>query len=183
MNNDFQNLRKSLISGALLLSMMLTGCSGDKDNSKKIYVGDQVDITYSSEEGLIGVISQDDVDKYIKIITFKREDVIFTKLESVRNSYIGGGRFSSSYIKIDYVDLDSGTTLISYKNYDTSEETMNNVKYEVGENLEIVEIKDFMSFLYQEDKFADEYDINDLLSFYHEKVEPTLEDNDEMILG
>lgn len=49
MNNDFQNLRKSLISGALLLSMMLTGCSGDKDNSKKIYVGDQVDITYSSE--------------------------------------------------------------------------------------------------------------------------------------
>ena len=60
---------------------------------------------------------------------------------------------------------------------------MNNVKYEVGENLEIVEIKDFMPFLYQEDKFADEYDINDLLSFYHEKVEPTLEDNDEMILG
>ena len=46
-----------------------------------------------------------------------------------------------------------------------------------------VEIKDFMPFLYQEDKFADEYDINDLLSFYHEKVEPTLEDNDEMILG
>ena len=90
MNKD---LRKSLISGALLLSMMLTGCSGDKDNSKKIYVGDQVDITYNSEEGLIGVISQDDVDKHIKIITFKREDVIFTKLVSVGNIYIPGGRF------------------------------------------------------------------------------------------
>lgn len=35
MNNDFQNLRNSLVSGALVLSMMLTGCSQDKDGSKK----------------------------------------------------------------------------------------------------------------------------------------------------
>lgn len=182
MNQDFQNLKRSLVSGALLLSMMLTGC-GDKDNSKKIYVGNKIDITYTSEEGLAGIISQDDVDKYIKIITFKRGDVIFTKLISVKDCYIVGGRFSSNYKEIDYVDLDSGTTLISYRNYDTSGETMNNVKYEVGENLEIVEVRDFMPYLYQEGKFADEYEINDLVNFYHEKVEPTLDDSEELTLN
>lgn len=40
--------------------------------------------------------------------------VIFTKLVSVRNSYIMGGRFIS-YIEIDYVDLYSSTTLYLIK--------------------------------------------------------------------
>lgn len=87
------------------------------------------------------------------------------------------------YRIVKYYDLDTGTTLISYINHDISGQTMDSIRYSIGENLEIVEVRDFMPYLYQEGKLSDTYEINDLLSFYHEKVEPTLEDNDEMILG
>ncbi len=60
---------------------------------------------------------------------------------------------------------------------------MDDVNYSVEENLEIVEVKDFMSYLYIEGKYADSYDINDLVCCYHEKVEPTLEENDEISLN
>lgn len=188
MNNDFQSLRRSLVSGALVLSLMLTGCSGDKDNSKKIYVGDMNNdsaITYVGDNHDIvsGTIPADKVDKYIKIVTFKRDDFIFTKLVAITDCISYGGRFSPYYRAIEYTDLDSSTTLISYKNYDTSGETTDHISYSTGENLEIVSVIDFMPYLYKEGKFADQYEINDLLNFYHEKVESIFEDTDKIILG
>lgn len=85
MNNDFQNLRSSLVSGALVLSMMLTGCSQDKDGSKKIYVDDNfyyTEIVY--DEGIItGTLPFSKVDEFVKIITFKQGDVTFTRLVGI----------------------------------------------------------------------------------------------------
>lgn len=185
MNKDFQTLRKSLVSGALLLSMMLTGCSDDKDNSKKVYVDNTynyTEIVYAEDGSITGTLPSDKVDEYVKIITFKQGDVTFTRLVGVEDHRDGAVR-GPHYRIVKYSDLDTGVTLISYINHDTSGETMDHVGYSIGENLEIVEVKDFMPYLYQEGKFADEYEINDLLNFYHEKVEPTLEDNDEIILG
>ncbi len=184
MNNDFQNLRKSLISGALLLSMMLTGCSGDKDNSKKIYVDDT--FTYTEiiyDEGVItGTLPSSKVDEFVKIITFKQGDVTFTRLVGIENHHNGGVR-GPYYRIVKYYDLDTGVTLISYINHDTSGKTMESVDYSTGENLEIVQVIDFIPYLYQEGKFADTYEINDLLNFYHEKVEPILNTEEEMTLS
>ena len=50
-------------------------------------------------------------------------------------------------------------------------------------DLEIVQVIDFMPYLYQEGKFTDTYEINDLLNFYHEKVEPTLSIEEDMTLS
>ncbi len=175
MNNDFQNLRNSLVSGALVLSMMLTGCSQDKDGSKKIYVDDNfyyTEIVY--DEGIItGTLPFSKVDEFVKIITFKQGDVTFTRLVGIENHKNGSMR-APHYRIVKYYDLDTGTTLISYINHDISGQTMDSIRYSIGENLEIVEIRDFMPYLYQEGKLSDTYEINDLLSFYHEKVEPTL---------
>lgn len=185
MNQDFQNLKRSLVSGALLLSMMLTGCSDNKDNSKNVYIEDTfiyTKIVYDEDGVITGILPSDKVDEYVKIITFKQGDVTFTRLVGIED-HKNGSLHSPYYRIVKYCDLDTGVTLISYINHDTSGETMDYVSYSIGENLEIVEVRDFMPYLYQEGKFADEYEINDLLNFYHEKVEPTLEDSDEIILG
>lgn len=185
MNNDFQTLRKSLVSGVLLLSMMLTGCLGNKDNSKKVYVDNTytyTEIVYAEDGSITGTLPSDKVDEYVKIITFKQGNVTFTRLVGIED-HMNGSIHSPHYRIVKYCDLDTGVTLISYINHDTSGETMDYIDYSIGENLEIVEVKDFMPYLYQEGILADEYEINDLLSFYHGKVEPILEDSDEIILG
>lgn len=184
MNNDFQNLRRSLVSGALLLSLMLTGCSGEK-GTKKIYVDNDyyyTEIVYQEDGSIVGTLPSNEVDDFVKIITFKQGGVIFTRLIGIEDHGNGAVR-GPNYRITKYHDLDTGVTLISYINHDISGKTMDDVSYSIGENLEIVEVRDFMPYLYQEGKFADQYEISDLLSFYHSKVEPTLEDSDEIILG
>ncbi len=85
MNQYFKILRKSLISGALILSIMLTGFSGDKNNSKKISLGSDVVVSYSETDGMKGNDSADNVDKYIKTVTFKQGGAAFTKLLAIKD--------------------------------------------------------------------------------------------------
>jgi len=181
MNADFKDLRKKLISYSLLLSLMLTGCS-EEDNTKKAYAGDTFDytsITYY-EGGIIrGTLPSNAVDGYIKIVTFKQGDAIFTRLVAIEDHSNGVGGRGPHYRTTKYVDLETGTTLISYTNGDSSGKTTEYISYSIGENLEIISELDFMPYLYKEGKFQDVYEINEIIAFYHDIIEPTLENNDE----
>ncbi len=180
-----EDLKRRLVSCSLLLSLMLTGC-GEEDNSKNIYVGKALvdsTITYSEDGVISGTISADDVDKYIKIVTFKRDDLTFTRLVAIEDHSVMGGRGVPSYRLTKYVDLDTSTTLIHYTNPDSSGENTEHLDYKVGENLEVVSERDFMPYLYEAEKFQDEYDISELINFYHENVEETLTEEDKLILS
>lgn len=175
-------LKRSLLSGALLLSLMLTGC-GKKDDIKNIFVKDTYNrtmITYS-EEGISGTVPLDEVSNYIKIVTFKLDDYTFTRLVAIED-HTNHSVHSPHYRITKYHDLDTGTTLISYTNQDSSGETDFGIEYSVGENLEILSEIDFVPYLIKEGKISNDYDINDMLDFYHEKVEPSLEDS-EIVLN
>lgn len=172
MNPYSRILRERIAAYSLLLSLLLTACT-ETDDLKHVYVDDIYTnsmITYSEDGIITGSLPADKVDKFVKIVTFKQGDVTFTRLvgiEDHRNHSMRAPHFRIT----KYTDLDSGTTLIHYTNPDPSGENTNYITYGAGEDLEIVSIIDFMPYLYQAGKFQDEYDINDLLAFYHEKVE------------
>lgn len=184
MKNELKIKKEKLVSCALALSLLLSACT-EKSNSKKVYADDTftyTEITYNEDGTITGTLPANKLDEFVKIITFKQGDVTFTRLVAIEN-HKNGSMHAPHYRIVKYCDLDSGTTLISYVNHDLSGETMDCVRYSVGENLEIVSVEDFMPYLYQEGKLQDVYEINDILAFYHEKVEPSLADYEQQLLG
>lgn len=178
-------LKEALVSCSLVLSMLVSGCSTTKDNSKKIYAHDTfiyTEISYNEDGSIVGTLPANKVDEFVKIITFKQGDVTFTRLVAIED-HKNGSMHAPHYRITKYYDLDTGSTLIAYTNGDMSGKTTDHIRYSVGENLEILAVRDFMPYLYQEGMFLDVYDINNILEFYHEKVEPTLEESDKVVLN
>lgn len=184
MSKDFRKLRDTLISCSLILSCMLTACS-EKSNSKKIYADDTytyTEICYNEDGTIIGTLPISKIDKFVKIVTFKQGDITFTRLVAIED-HKNGSIHAPHYRIVKYADLDTGTTLIHYTNGDVTGKTSDHISYVMGEYLEIVEVKDFLPYIFQEGRIQETYDINDILAIYHEKVEPTLTDNYDVVLN
>lgn len=183
MKNDFEDLKKGFVSCSLALSLMLTACSHES-GIKKAYAGNTysyTEITYSEDGIISGTLPTDAVDKYVKVVTFKQDDVVFRRLVVIEDhtNQVVLGHYNRT---TKYVDLETGTTLISYTDGDISGKTTEYVSYSVGENLEIASELDIMPYFYQEGKFQDVYDVNDIITFYHDIIEPSLDENNDVTL-
>ncbi len=85
----------------------------------------------------------------------------------------------SYYDTIDYIDLESGVTQITYlyPNYYNEKETP---EITIGENFTIVEEISLFDFIIENNWLQEEYDINELIKFFEEIVKPELESQTEI---
>lgn len=166
-----KDVKKELLSAALTLSLLLTGC-GNSKVKKEVGSGNSLytsKVVYSTES-ISGSISATNME-YVKILTFTVGESTFTKLVGIESDNYGNGYYNNKYI-----DLDTGTTLIDVITYKEGK------SYNIGADLTIVSEERLLPLLYEAGIFKDEYDINEILSFYHENVEPNLEDNPKLAL-
>lgn len=167
--NNKQKLQ--LCSIALTITSLLSGCANS--NEKKIYAGkcmtDRV-LTYNTESNVIsGTITNGAMD-YIRVVTFKLDDLIFTKLVAIEDYESRGARSSTYTLK--YVDLESGTTLISA----SARTKEGELSYSIGENIIILEEKPILPFLYEAGILKDDYEVNEIISFYQENKDKFISD-------
>lgn len=176
MNKDFQNLRKSLVSGALLLSMMLTGCSGDKDDFRQ-FETDTSNVLYESDN-ISGRISHEDVDNFGVIITFSLDTKVY---KCIALKTIQKWNNFAQTTEIIYRDLRTGAIL--YHKVTNIIDGKQEVSFKAGESKTILEEEGLAPYLYENDYLAYDYDINEFIEFCNENIDLSLEDNNEMSLN
>lgn len=176
----FKNLFGALgISSTLLIG----GCSYINDI---IYVGstEASELTLDKNYDLNGSISYKNLEKgYVRIITLKYNDKILEpKLMVIYHNLYRPIRMKG-YDTIEFFDIESKMVLLAYfyPNYYSEEEIPEITR---GEEFTILENVSMFDFLVDEGWFQEEYDINELIEFYNEKVKPNFEtiEEDEIAL-
>lgn len=163
--------KKALLLGMLteLTAISLTGCG----NSYSIKEGD-FKIVYEEDNTITGTISYKDVENYIKIITIEQREMTKKYLMIKKDEYHMSRHSSNTQLK--YIDLEDGTEMLHYYyggRHFNEEELKNREPDEifVGKDIKILEEESLTTYLMQQDKIKREYDVNDLISFYHNNVE------------
>lgn len=164
-----RNIKKlKLLSASLCLgAALLTGCGN------KQYFGSSK-ISYESETPE-GKIKYDDLSNCLKIVTLEQNEMsnhLLLMKETLRKS-TSGYHINTEY---SYVDLKTGTTIIKYKVSNDGEKT-----WGVGENLNIVEEQDITGYLLKENYIKNEYDVNEVITFFEESILPTLDSSDKVM--
>lgn len=85
-----------------------------------------------------------------------------------------GGRWKTK----EYIDLETGISQIHYR-YPTTSSKEEEASITSGENFEIVEEISLFDYIIQENWLQDEYDVNELIKFYNEKVKPVIEEEEQ----
>ena len=169
MKNKYIKLKAILLAGTIAFtSSSLTGCGNSysiKESNFKI--------VYEEDNTITGTISYKDVENYIKIITIEQGEMTKKYLMIKKDEY-HISRYSSN-TQIKYINLEDGTEMLHYyyggKHFN-EEELKNRQPDEifVGKNIKILEEESLTTYLMQQDKIQREYDVNDLISFYHNNV-------------
>lgn len=169
---------KPLVAAFGLSTALYLGGCGSNTSSKTIEIGNDLGnskITYE-EETLSGSISYSHLeDGYVRIVTLcYNEKVLEPKLMSIHLNKYRPMRGGGGYDILEYTDLETGVTLLSYfyPNYYSEEEVPEIL---TGENFDIVENLSLFDYIVEENWLQDEYEINELLEFYSEKVNLTME--------
>lgn len=179
---DKEKRFKTLIATlGLSATITLLGGCGENDTSKKIEIGNDLNnskITYE-ENTLSGTISYNHLEKgYIRIVTLSFDGkVLEPKLMGVHLDKYRPMRGGGGYDTLHYIDLETSMTLLSYfyPNYYNEEDEPEVL---IGENFEIVEEISLFDYIVEYNWLQDEYEINELLEFYNEKVKPNLKTED-----
>lgn len=170
-SDQIKNL-KVLGASFCLGAVLLTGCGEDR-----IPVG-KSDIIL--EEGkTTGSISYEDIDNWVKIVSFEQNgEISYRLLAVVSSSYCYYDKSPKNYKRNQYYDLRTGSCVLDYYNYYNQEK----IKYEIGKGLNKVGEIDITSYLWSEDFIQKEYTVEELLAFFQEKVLPTLENNNKELV-
>lgn len=164
---NVKNLR--VIAASLCLSAtLLTGCCHDKE----IDFGDST-VNYENEVPS-GAINYKDLSNCGKIVTLE-DNLVKTHRLMMKVITKGGGGRTPVYNIIKYIDLESGAILIEY--YDQEE-----IIWVVGANLTITEELDITSYLLQNDFIKREYEVQEIFTFFEEKIKPTLGSNEKELV-
>lgn len=169
-NNSIKNL-KVLAAGLCLSVGLLTGCSNDNEI---VFGQSKIDYESVTPEG---TISYEDLNNCGKIVTLEQNGVTIHKVLMKTNYNFVAIRGGSSYNEFNYYDLSSGTRMIGYRDYVSKTDR----EWIVGENLTIIGEQDITSYLLQENFIKKEYAVEDVLTFFEEKIKPTLDSNKELI--
>ncbi len=174
MRESLLEQKRRLLALCLAGSCML-GLSGCYD--RKIYTGaNNGNIEYTGDD-INGRISYYTVDRYMRIVTFSQDNATFRRLV-VLNIDFHTYTFGKRTKEFKYYDVETGVLLLNYEeDLDKGE-----IEYKFGDKLTIVSEQDYLPFLLQEDKIEYDYDVNELISYYHDEVEPVL-DSEELVLN
>lgn len=172
--------KKTLLLGIIteLTAIALTGCN----DSYTIKRG-ELKIVYEQDNTINGTISYADVENYIKIITIKQKE--FTKKMLVIKILEQHPTRSFRYTLFKYIQIISGTEILTYKFEGLLKEEeikdKNPKTILLGEDIQLLEEESLTNYLIQEDKIQREYDINELITFFNEHVNNTVETKKENV--
>lgn len=159
--------RLKLLSASLCLgTALLTGCGN------KQYFGSSK-ISYENETPE-GKIKYNDLSNCLKIVTLEQNEMFKSLLLMKTISRYNGNQDYDTYT---YVDLKTGTAIIKY----TIKCGGNETKWIVGENLNIIEEQDITGYLLKEEFIKNEYDVNEVITFFEESILPTLDSSDKVM--
>lgn len=158
---------KIMAASLCLSTTLLTGCS---ESENEISFGTDTTISYETATPQ-GTISYADLSNCGKIVTVENNEVTKTFL-LIKTKKMFSNRYGNSYDLVNYIDLKSGTTIIGYKDYVAEESEM---LYLSGENIEIIDELDITGYLFQQEFIKREYEVEEILTFFEEKIKPTLE--------
>ena len=153
-----------LLELSLLLSLV-SGCNSKNENSVRVgYVGTSK-IVYE-EDKLSGSISYNNIEQnYLRM------------LMEFDQTHIGGR--GPNYWTLKYTELTSGVTMIEYHLKDGYEEDEKPTII-IGNDLEIVYEQSYFDYILQNNWIQNEYDINELMNFFNEKIKPELMENENI---
>jgi len=181
-----KNLR--VLAAGLCLSVTLTACGGGNKetvNPNELIIGgvsEDVILNYESEVPT-GTFSYDNMDEYIKIVKLKQGDISFYHL-IIKDilKYTGGLRSATvPYDNIRYIDLKTGVIIINYVDYPETY-THREDYFIIGENIEVIDEFSITNYLLQEDFIKREYESQEILAFFEEKIKPTLESSEKELV-
>ncbi len=159
------------LAGSCMLG--LSGCSG-----RKIYAGQNTCSIEYTGDYINGKIGYHTIDEYMRIVTFSQENATFRRLIVLNESFTTY-TFGKRTKTIKYYDVEKGILLLEYEEDLVSGER----EYTCGDKLTIINEQDYLPFLLQEGKIEYDYDVSELISFYHEKIEPALDSDDALALN
>ena len=132
---------RNLLLGMICICAMFTGCEKANDNSVAVSLGNQVTLSYATEDGqdllnpnTLGSMDENDIDLYYKV---GEEEVrqFHSNLDSPKHLRIGSDEEGKYYITV-YMDVslpDGGTSvnILKYKNFrpDTIQATIHKHGY------------------------------------------------------
>lgn len=133
-----------------------------------------------------GTISYADVENHIKIITIKQKEItkkmlVIKILESHATRHFGYNTF------VKYIEIKSGTEILKYQFDGLYFEEKEIIKDKIpetifiGEDIQLLEEESLTNYLIQEDKIQREYDINELITFFNEHINNTIETKRENV--
>lgn len=164
---------KVVAASLCLGTTLLTGCG-----EAKVTVGNSV-LTYNSENSQIeGTITFENLCNYGKVVVFKDNVQTFSRLVLKKEHKYSGKYSDSNYNYIEYIDLETISKLFSYKDYTISKER----EYEAGETLNIISETDIVGYLINEDFIKREYTVEELITFFDEKIKPTLDSSEKELV-
>lgn len=181
MNKHITKL-KVLGTSLLLGSIVLTSCNPDEDCQ---VILDKTVITYNNDiDGSVsdasslsinveGKISYETIDKCLKIVKWKVNDTTNIRLLGINSQRFYEGLHTAT----SYYDLQTGTKLIEYETTTSNQNTTTICN--LGEEIEILSEISLTTYLLEELFIKPEYDINEILQFYKEKVLPQLEEKNK----
>ncbi len=156
--------------------LTLTGCG---DTGKVVCVGESAyrwaSKIYYDDSEINGTISYDNLEKgFLCIVTLELNGKsLEPKLMAINfhEFHPTRGAWNDT---LSYVDLESGITQIEY-HYPGGYTEGAIPEIQVGSNFEIIDEKNLFDFIIEENWLQDEYEINELIEFYNEKVNLTME--------
>lgn len=163
--------------GTSLVLSLAGGCSATDSNS--IYIGNRnpSKITYE-DETLSGTFSYENLEKgYLKIVTLEYKGEILTP--KLMFTYLDEFRpmRASWSDTIKYIDVENGLTQIKYY-YPTCYGEDKECEIIAGEDFTIVEEITLFDYIIEYGWLQEEYDINELITFYNVQVREKIENKD-----
>lgn len=170
-----KNLRV-LAAGLCLGVTLLSGCGGNKNT---VTIGDSK-IVYNYENNQItGSITFEDLNSYGKVVVLQDNGEKFCRLLIRQEGNRSGGRFTADdHDYIVYEDLETGATMIHYKNYTYTQEEV----WEKGKDLEIISEVGITSYLVNKDFVKTSYSVDELITFVKDNVIPSLDLNEKELV-
>jgi len=170
---------KVMAAGLCLGVTLLTGCGKDRVT---FIDGTSNPITLVLEEGKTsGMISYGDLCEHVKIVTFENvgniQHYLLVKVLANHSNY-KDKEDVDNYDFIRYSDLKTGCVIMEYNYY-------YNVDKKVlifGEDLIIKDVKDITSYLVMENFVKREYCVEEIFTFFEEKIKPTLSSSEKELV-
>ena len=161
---------KVITAGLCFGAMILSGCNN------KVVVGNSKIVYDSENDEIAGNITFEDLNKYGKVVVLEDNGENLSKLLLKKVGSVSG-HSSRLYDSIDYIDLETGAMLISYRDYAAGYK-----EWKTGENLNIISEVGITNYLANGEFVKSIYRIDELINFFKNNVVSTLDTNEKELV-